>query len=89
MSDFPVVFTPADTSTMREDTTNLSYLFPILNGFVLSTQTLPFLPEVKCLQLSVKGNLNEQVFAFTRNRHTQTYLLDTVYLAPLCPTYSN
>ena len=89
MSDFPVVFTPADTSTMREDTTNLSYLFPNLNGFVISTQPLPFLPEVKGLQLSVKGNLNEQAFAFTRNRRTQTYLLDTLYLAPLCPTYSN
>lgn len=88
MSDFPVVFTPADTSIMREDT-NLSYLFPNLNGFVMSTQPLPFLPEVKCLQLSVKGNLNEQAFAFTRNRRTQTYLLDTLYLVPLCPTYSN
>jgi hypothetical protein len=55
----------------------------------MSTKPLPFLPEIKCLQLSVKGNLNEQAFAFTRNRRTQTYLLDTLYLAPLCPTYSN
>ena len=88
MSDFPVVFTPADTSTKREDT-NLSYLFPSLNGFVISFNLLPFLPEVRCIQLSVKGNLNEQAIAFTLNRRTQTYLLDTLYLAPLCPTYSN
>ena len=89
MSDFPVVFTPADTSIMTEDTTNLSYLFNTISGFKIENkEPLPFLPGILGVQLSIQGNFNEPSFAFTRNRRTQTYKLDSLYLAPFCPTFN-
>jgi hypothetical protein len=89
MSDFPVVFTPADTTLVTEDTTNLSYLCPPIQGFRFTDKvTLPFLPEAQGIQLALQGNFNEHAFAFTRHRRTQTYLLETLYLVPFCPTFS-
>jgi hypothetical protein len=88
MSDFPVVFTPADTTIVTEDTTNLSFFFEPINGFKFLQKEIPFLSNVNGIQLFLQGNFNEQSFAFTRNRRTQTYTLETLYLCPFCPTFS-
>lgn len=86
MSDFPVVFKPADTTIVTEDTTNLSIFFEPVNGFSFSEQRMPFLPDAKGIQLFIPGKFIEPSFAFTRNRRTQTYMFETLYLCPFCPT---
>ena len=88
MSDFPVVFTPADTTIVTEDTTNLSFFFEPINGFTFLQKEIPFLPDVNGIQFFLQGKFNEHSFAFTRNRRTQTYTLETLYLCPFCPTFS-
>jgi hypothetical protein len=88
MSAFPVVFTPADTDIVTEDTTNLSFFFEPLNGFSFFEKGLPFMFDVKCIQIFLQGKFLQPSFSFTRNRRTQNYMLDTLYLSPLCPTVS-
>jgi len=87
MSEFPVVFTPADTTNIVEETTNLSFFFEPVEGFTFLEQKLPFFNDVKGYQLFLKGKFTEPSFAFTRKNRTQTYMLETIYLAPLCPTF--
>jgi hypothetical protein len=86
MSVFPVVFTPNDTTIITEDTTNLSIFFEPIPGFTFTKRPIPFLPSIMGIQLFIPGKFIEPSFAFTRNRRTQTYLLETLYLSPLCPT---
>lgn len=89
MSVFPVVFTPADTSIVTEDTTNLSFFFEPLNVFsFFGGKGMPFMFDAKGIQIFLQGKFIQPSFAFTRNRRTQNYMLDTLYLSPLCPTVS-
>jgi hypothetical protein len=87
MSVFPVVFTPADTEIVKEDTTNLSFFFEPINGFSFFERQLPFM-NTQCIQLFLQGKFIQPSFTFTRNRRTQSYMLETLYLSPLCPTVS-
>jgi len=88
MSEFPVVFTPTDTDIVTEDTTNLSFFFEPINGFSFFEKGLPFMNTTKCIQLFLQGKFIQPSFTFTRNRRTQNYMLETLYLSPLCPTVS-
>jgi hypothetical protein len=88
MSVFPVVFTPADTEIVIEDTTNLSFFFEPINGFSFFQKKQPFMPDVNCIQIYLQSKFIQPSFSFTRNRRTQKYMLDSLFLSPLCPTVS-
>ena len=86
MSEFPVVFTPADTDIIVEDTTNLSFFFEPINGFSFFEKRQPFMPDANCIQIYLQSKFIQPSFSFTRNRRTQKYMLDSLFLSPLCPT---